>query len=132
MTEITSANLKPLRMYMQGNGPELEALLKHIAKEVWQDLEQNRAKEEGRRATMRVHFTISVKADMPTHDPAMRGAFTEMLRGSAKELYAQLAMLAERSPTITAQIIDDEVGTQQLNLFDKCEPYYSESDGSEG
>jgi hypothetical protein len=119
-------------MYMQGNGPELEALLKHIAKEVWQDLEQNRAKEEGRRATMRVHFTISVKADMPTHDPAMRGAFTEMLRSSATDLYAQLAMLAERSPTITAQIIDDEVGTQQLNLFETHEAYYSESDGSEG
>jgi hypothetical protein len=81
---------------------------------------------------MRVHFTISVKADMPTHDPAMRGAFTEMLRSSATDLYAQLAMLAERSPTITAQIIDAEVGTQQLNLFETHEAYYSESDGSEG
>jgi len=132
MIATTSANPKPLRMYMQGNGPELEALLKHITKEVWQDLEQDRAKEEERRATMRVHFTIHVRADIPTHDPAMRGVYTEVLRSSATDLYAQLAMLAERSPTITASIVDDNVGTTNLTLFDQREPYYSESDGSEG
>jgi len=133
MIATTSANPKPLRMYMQGNGPELEALLKHITKEVWQDLEQDRAKEEERRATMRVHFTIHVRADIPTHDPAMRGVYTEVLRSSATDLYAQLAMLAERSPTITASIVDDNVGTTNLTLFDqRVDTYYSESDGSEG
>lgn len=55
---------------------------------------------------MRTVFTIELKADISSVDEERRKAFIDLTMVAAKQLYAQAAMIAAKSPTITV----NEVG----------------------
>jgi hypothetical protein len=73
--------------------------------------------EQIRSEKMRTTFSITIKADILEGDDNARQAFTEILRDNSEVLYAQLAMLSRRPPTITVQIVDEEMGIVKLDLF---------------
>ena len=69
---------------------------------------------------MRTVFTLELKADISSVDEERRKAFIDLTMDAAKQLYAQAAMIAAKSPTITL----NEVGAQgKVNhpIFDEMD-----------
>jgi hypothetical protein len=72
---------------------------------------------------MRTKFTIEIKADILTDDPIGRQVFVETLKDNAETLYAQVAMLSRKPPTVNVTVEDEEVGTISLPLFAGVDDY---------
>lgn len=67
---------------------------------------------------MRTVFTIELKADISSVDEERRKAFIDLTMDAAKQLYAQAAMIAAKSPTITVSEVG-QAGKVSHPLFEE-------------
>lgn len=87
-------------------------------------LEQHNLKGKVMRST----FNIKLQVDVGQMDEKRRDAYIELVRLTAKQYYAQAAMIASSTPTVSITSTDRRNGEVDIPLFDA----YNSEEGSEG
>lgn len=88
-------------------------------------LEQSNLKGKVMRST----FNIKLQVDVGQMDETRRNAYIDLVKLTAKQYYAQAAMIASSTPQVSITSTDRRNGEVDIPLFDE---HYDGEDGSEG
>lgn len=104
----------PVLPRVRGANPSVEVTLEQFPVE-------GRVIQHERQTAVRSTFNIKLQVDVGQMDEKRRDAYIELVKLTAKQYYAQAAMIASSTPIVSITSIDRRDGEMEIPLFDTPE-----------